>query len=1034
MRQLIDWFADNPIAANLLMMILLIGGLTGLGSLDKEMFPPFTQDVVRISVSYPGAGPREVEQQVCVRIEEALEGLEGIKELRCTASLNRGTADVEVASGFTFDRILNAVKSRVDSISTFPADTERPIVEELRFSQRVIGIAVSGDADERSIKELAESIRSELSGLPNIPLVEISGTRPYELAIEVPEARLREYGLDLQSLANRIAGHSITVAGGLIRTATGDIQIQVREQGYTGNDFASIPVISNSDGSHVLLGDIADIRDGFVEDESLVRFNGQRAAFLDVVVTENPDILVTTKEVYRFVEERRLTLPAEVSLTIWQDQSVYFKDRLATLQRNGLMGLSLVFILLLLFLRPALAFWVAVGIATSFVATLFVLPAINTSLNVITLFAFILVLGIVVDDAIIIGENVHRIQTRGTWGVEGSKLGTNEMAAPVFFAVITSVIVFLPMLFLPGDFAAFMGPIATIPIIALLFSLLESLLILPAHLSHLKPEKKARFVPQLAALRESISRGMDLFLVTAYRPFVRKCLHYRFLTIACFCAGFLIILSIFLGGWVRYSPLPNVPVEYVRSSVRMPAGTPFHQIEDVAAHTEAAARRAIAAIEKNEGEQILKNLFVTGSGNFVETIVELTSAQTRQTSSAEFVRLFEREIGELPMAEELTISGSIDFGGSANIEFKLEGRSLDELTLASDWVKSALESYADTYNVRDSLSAGRPEMEIVPRALAATLGVSPADLAQQMRQVFFGAEIQRIPRFREDVRVMLRYPQEERSSTQLLDTLRIRTADQREVPFNSLADTRFVEGFASITRIDRSSTITVSADYADDANLSAETIVDDFFANKLPEFQRIYPHVRISLQGEQLENRDFMSALVRLGTLALVAIYGLLAIQFRSLSQPFIILASVPFGFAGAIVAHLITGQSISLLSMMGVLAAAGVVVNDTLVLISRANALRALGFSASHAVIQAGRDRFRPIFLTSITTFAGLAPLMLEKSTQAQFLIPMATSLSSGVLAATVVTLVMVPCLYTLNEDLSDRIRGKRANRAVIA
>ena len=1018
MNQLIDWFADNPIAANLLMMFLLIGGLSGLSSIDKEMFPGFNRDIVRVSVAYPGAGPREVEQQICIRIEEALEGLEGIAELRCIASLNQGVARIEASVGFSFESLLNSVKSRVDSINTFPTDTERSIVEEVRFSQRVIGIAISGDADEASIKEYAEAMKDELSQVPNVPLVQIQGPRPYELAIEVPENTLRTYGLSLDSLAQIIASHSITVAGGLIRTETGDIQIQVREQGYTREDFAEIPVVTNADGSRIRLGDIAEIIDGFIEDEQLVRFNGKRAAFLDVMVTENPDVLKTSQAVYDFVESRSATAPEGVTVDIWADGSNYFKARLATLQRSGLSGLVLVFILLLLFLRPSLACWVSVGIAVSFIGTLFVLPIIGSSINMITMFAFILVLGIVVDDAIIIGENIHRVQSRGTWGVKSAKMGTKEMAAPVFFAVTTSIIVFVPMLFLPGDFAIFMVPIATVPIIALAFSLVESLLILPAHLSHLKPEKKSRFLPVLQNLRSAISNGLDYFLVTKYRPFLRYCLHHRGLTVSLFFSVFTLIVALYAGGWVKSEQFPTVPLEYIDSQVSLPAGTPFSEIEEISNHIESSAYAAAAAIEQEYGEAVLNDLFIVGAGNSITAVAELTSPETRKVGSTEFVEAWQNAVGPIPQAEDLTFSGSIEFGGSADIELRLEGRSLDELRVAADWVAEKLAGYDGIYNVQDTLNAGRPEMEISPTSLAAILGASPALLAQQMRQVFYGEEIQRIPRFREDVRVMLRYPEQERSSTQLLDDLLIRTADQREVPFNSLAETRFVEGYSSITRIDGNSSITVEADYNKVGNQNAGAIVTAFFDEHLTDFQSMFPNARVALDGAQLENQEFVSEIIRQGSLALLVIYGLLAIQFRSLSQPLIILAAIPFGFAGAVVGHMLTGQTLSLLSLMGVLAAAGVIVNDTLVLIDRANKLRAQGFSATHSIIQAGRDRFRPIFLTSATTFAGLTPLMLEKSTQAQFLIPMATSLSWGVIAATLVTLVMVPCLYSISEE----------------
>ena len=1025
MYKLIDWFAENPIAANILMCVLLLGGITSLNSINKQAFPSFNTDSIRITVPYRGAGPREVEQQICIRIEEALEGLEGIAELRCVASLNQGSAIIDAASGFSFESLLNSVKSRVDSINTFPVDTERPIVEELLFSPSLISLVISGDTDEKSIKEFTESIKDELSQIANVPLVEISGTRDYELAIEISENRLREFGLNLDSLAQIISAHSVTIGGGLIRSPTGDIQIQVREQDYTGEDFANIPIISNADGSNVLLGEIAEIIDGFVEDEKTVRFNGKPAAFLEVSVTENPDVLKTSQAVYDYVEQRRQSLPDGVSIDIWDDSSAAFKARLGTLQRSGTSGLILVFLLLLLFLRPSLAGWVSLGIAVSFIGTLFVLPIVGTSINMITLFAFILVLGIVVDDAIIVGENIHRINSRGIWGVQASKIGTKEVASPVFFAVTTSIIVFIPMLFLPGDFAVFMVPIATVPIIALAFSLVESLLILPAHLSHIKPERKSRFLPLLQKARWSTSRALDTFLANKYRPFLRFCLHHRSLTISLFFSSFVLIVAIYAAGWVKSEQFPNVPIELIQADIDLPAGTPFSRVSDVSLQLEQAALRAAEKIEQEFGEQVIKDIFIEAGGSQAEAFVELTSPEERRVDSAIFVDFWQSETGTIAEAENTTFTGEINFGGSADIEFRLEGQSLDELVVAADWVSEKLAAYEGIYNVNDSLNSGRPEMEIVPTNLANTLGIFPAQLAQQMRQVFFGEEIQRIPRFREDVRVMLRYPAEERSSTQSLDDLLVRTNDQQEIPFDSLADTRFVEGYANITRIDGSPSLSVEADYNQVGNQNSEAIVTAFFDDHLQEFQSVFSNIRIALDGAQLENQEFVSEIIRQGSLAILVIYGLLAIQFRSLLQPFIIISAIPFGFAGAVVGHLITGQVLSLLSLMGVLAAAGVIVNDTLVLIDRANKLRDKGFSPSYAIIQAGRDRFRPIFLTSATTFAGLTPLMLEKSTQAQFLIPMATSLSFGVLAATLITLVMVPCLYSVVEEIRLKLRN---------
>lgn len=1030
MKAVIDWFAANHIAANLLMAFIFIGGLSGISSIDKETFPFVTEDLVRVSVAYPGASPREVVQQICIRIEESLEGLEGIEELRCRANQGSGTAEIELTPDYSLDRMLNAVKSRVDSILTFPVEAERPIVQQVLASQTAVSVAVYGDIDERSLKELAESMKDEMSTIEGIPLVSIRGTRSYEVSIEVPEARLRQYGLSLDSVADAINAHSRTIAGGLIRAPSGDIQIQLRQQAYDELDFSRIPVVSNPDGSQIYLSDLAIIRDGFVEDETLSLFNGKPAVFLNVTITDNPNILATSDAVKAYVEEKSAELPDTVQLTTWNDSSVYFKDRLSTLQRNGILGLVLVFALLLLFLRPAVAAWVAVGIAVSFIGTLLVMPLVGTSINMITLFAFILVLGIVVDDAIIIGENIHRTHSKkGIYGIRGSQIGANEMAKPVFFAVTTSIVVFVPLFYLPGDFARFMAPIATIPILALAFSLVESLLILPSHLSSLKPEKEHRHLAQFQKLRQRIARGLDLFLVRYYRPFLRKCLHHRALTVALFFAIFWLVFSTFSAGWIKSSLLPNVPVEAIRANVSLPAGTPFSELEEIAVRLENAAYAAGEDLGQRNDERLIERFFVTAQGSTVEAVAELTSPQVRITPSADFVSAWESEIGDLPQAENFTVLGSVAFGGQADIEFKLDAPQLSQIEHASEWVKERLATYNGIYNVRDTLAVGRPEMVVNTKPLADNLGVTPGMLARQLRQVFFGEEVQRIPRLREDVRVMVRYPREERNDTQILEDLRIRTGDGREVPFNVVADTEFVEGYAALNRIDRRTSMSVTADYEDQGSQTADFVVSAFFANDLPEFESQFPQVELSLEGAQQENAEFVSSILRNGLLALVVIYGLLAIQFNSWWQPLMIIAAIPFAFTGSLLAHAFTGQVISLLSLMGVLAAAGVVVNDTLVFIDRANKLREAGFSREHSLIQAGRDRFRPIFLTSLTTFVGLAPLLMEKSTQAQFLIPMATSLAYGVMAATVVTLILIPCLYSLGDDLRARLTARVSN-----
>ena len=781
------------------MVLIIFGGFSGISGIDKEVQPTVKENAVIVSLPYPGAGPKEIEEQVCVRIEEAVDTLQGISKVTCVASQSLGVATIEAANGYPIERLLNEVKSRVDAISTFPVDSERPTIEQLIIKIQVLNIAVISDSTERGLKEYALQIKDELSVLPEIPEVVVQGTREYEVSVEVDENSLRQYSLSIDDIALAIRRHSINLGGGIIRTHSGEIQIQTRNQSYRGPDFEKIPVISNSDGVSLRIGDIAAVRDGFVDVPQVTRINGKRAVLLTINVNENPNVLTVAEAAKNYLKDRRATLPAEFELKIWQDTSIYFYDRLKTLVKNGLGGLLLVFIILLLFLRPALAIWVTVGISVAFIGSLWVLPIIGTSINVMTLFAYIMVLGIVVDDAIIIGESIYTQQQKGIYGVRSAQIGASMMAKPVFFAVLTSIMVFIPLLLLPGDWAYFMAPIAIIPILVLIFSLIESCLILPSHLAGMKEEGKPWF-PAFRRLRNHIESGFRYFLIVHYRPFIRRCIINRGITIASFLVFFILSISTVAGGWVKLSLPPDVAIDLVLIEVDFTEGIPFKEMYSVAKHMEEAAFQAAEDLQ-GEGEPfILSNIFIHASGNHLTAMTELIEEQYRTSGTIEFSHLWQKKIGLIAQAETVKTFDKVTFE-EADLQLRLSGANADELEGASEWLQKQLSQIDGMVGIQDNLFSGRPELEIRPKESASNFGVHLQDIARQMRQVFYGEEVQRIPRGREDVKVLVRYPEQVRNDINSLSNLRIRTSDGREVPFSAVADSNFANGYAKITRV-----------------------------------------------------------------------------------------------------------------------------------------------------------------------------------------------------------------------------------------
>ena len=1025
----IRWFIDNPIAANLLMILLVLGGLLAIPALNKQFFPEIEINSVSVSMVYPGASPREVEEQICARIEEAVHDLRGVKEIRSVAQQGVGTVLIEAEQGYDTSKLTADVKTRVDAINTFPGDAERPIVVENAYRHLMAVVNIAGDLSERELKVLGERLRDDLSAEPYVSVVELRDPRPYEVSVEVAEANLRRYGLTFDGVVAAIRGASLNLPAGAIKAESGDIRLQTRGQAYGRNDFEAIPLITRSDGVTVTLGDVAVVRDGFADIDIETRFNGKRSHALDVYVTSDPQTLRTSEVVHQWIEKTQPTMPEGVTLTMWRDSSVPFVERVDTLLKNGVGGLGLVFLVLLLFLRPKLAMWVCVGIGVAFMGAFFLLQYTNTSLNMISLFAFLLILGIVVDDAIIVGESIHTYQTNGHPGSDGAFIGAKAVLKPVMYAVISTMIFFVPMLFMPGDMASAATAIPVVVILALAFSLIESLWILPPHLAYMKPAAPPRsaILKTLETVRLKFADGLVRIADDYYQPMLKGALKHNVLVLGFFLVALLMTLAIYAGGWLRSGFFPQVNSDYVQVQIALPDGGPFRRSLEVMDQVEQAAIAMKSDYNQRPefaDELAIGNISASARENQVRVIVETLSdkVDTKALSTE-----LENSWGDLGLVESLQVDYTINHLGKP-ITLVLTSTSVSDLQSVAAELRAILETYEGVYNITDSLEAPRDEIVLDLKPQAENLSVTLFDLARQVREAFYGAEAQRIPRVKEDVKVMVRYPENERLSVDDLDELRIRLPNGSQVPFDTVADVAIEPGYQKIERLDRERTLVVSADVVAGTS-SPRAVVDTIIKDYLPVWQQSYPSVGLALDGELEEEGEFLRAMLTYMGLALLIIYGLMAIPFRSYWQPFLILTAVPFGVMGAILGHLILDWQVSMFSILGVIACAGVVVNDNLVLIDRVNNLRDEGgMNLYDALVNGARDRFRPIILTSLTTFIGLLPIMSETSVQAQFLIPMVTSLAFGVLFATGVTLVLVPCLYLFGEQVGGLLRPRAA------
>ena len=1037
MKGAIAWFARNPVAANLVMFILLTSGALTLGSVKQEVFPEVSLDRITVSVTHLGAAPQEVEEAVCIRIEEAIQGIDGIKEITSTAAEGNGTVMIELELGADARRALDDIKARVDAITTFPEETEKPVVQELTNRRQVVNLAVSGPLDDHSLKRLAERVRDDLAAIPGITQVEISAARPYEISIEVSEDDLRRYGLSFDFVAGAIRRSSLNLPGGSVRTAGGEILLRTAGQAYRGAEFADLVLLTHPDGTQLRLGDVARVVDGFAQTDQRSRFNGEPALMLQVFRTGEQGALEISRAVRAYAEHAQARMPEGVRLTAWSDTSTDLRDRVDLLTRNGLTGFILVVIGLALFLRMRLAFWVSLGIPISFLGAMALMPALDVSINMLSLFAFVVVLGIVVDDAIVVGENIHTHQDRHGEGLRGAIEGAQEMAVPVTFAILTTIAAFMPLIASPGTFGKIVRVIPLIVVPCLVFSLVESLLILPAHLSHLPRRQEAKSAWH--RFQGRAAGGLQAFSQKTYRPLLERAIESRYLSASVGISTLVLTLGLVAGGLIKFVFLPTVEANYVAAQLTMPLGTPAEVTSDAIALIEQSAERLRTELESEGEDGTIRHIYAAvgeqpfrlqqqrnqpgavvqrvSSGHLGEVTLELAPAEVRDIGSVALATRWRELTGSIPDAVELSFSASL-FSTGDSIDVQLTGQNLDELRSAADELKRRLGEYAGVYEITDSFREGKREVRLGIKPAAELLGLSLKDLARQVRQGFYGEEAQRIQRGRDDLRVMVRYPETERRSLAALEQMRIRTPDGASVPFSQVATVEEGRGFATIRRVDRRRSINVTAD-VDNARANEGEIIDDIGARVLPELLAEHPGVLASFEGQSAEQRDTLAGLGKGFGYSLLAIYALLAVPLRSYVQPVIIMLAIPFGLVGAVWGHVAMGLDLTMLSLFGIVALAGVVVNDSLIIVDFINRHRAESRTLQEAVCEAGVRRFRPVLLTSLTTFLGLLPLLLERSMQAKFMIPMAVSLAFGVVFATVITLLLVPVSYVILQDL---------------
>jgi multidrug efflux pump subunit AcrB len=1040
MSRLVAWFAENGVAATLLMVLVLVGGLLAAPGVRQEIFPEASLGVITISVVHEGAAPDEVESGICIPIEEAVAAVKGVRRVTSTALEGLGTVAAELERRADTRRVLDEIKARVDAIDHFPDDAEKPVVQEIFSWSPAIDVALYGDVDEHTLKVLGERVRDEIVELPGVSRAELTGVRPYEISIEVAEDELRRHELLFDDVVAAVRRSSIDLPGGSLETAGGEILLRAHAEAQVGPEFERIVLVSRPDGTRLRLGDVARVVDGFADTDQRARFNGVPAVLVHVLRSGDQKLTGIAEAVRAYVREAQTTLPPGVRVATWKDHSRQLASRRDLLLRNGAQGLVLVLIALALFLRARLALWVSAGICVAFLGAVAVMPVLDVSLNMISSLAFILALGLVTDDAIVVGERIVRRQETGEGALTAAIRGAQEVAVPVVVAALTTMVALAPAFVLPGVIGAQARPLPIVAIACLVFSLAESLLILPAHLAHRGRHERAGsdLLRRWDRLQGAFARRLERFVEEVYRPALRWALRWRQLALSLGCLLFLVTVGSLAGGRVPFVFLPNTESNQVTAILTLPLGTPAETTDAIARRIESSALRlreelagegapdVIRDVHTSIGEQpekVALNFFTPlawsryGGAHVAEVQIELAPGEERSLPAAEIARRWRALTGPIPDAEELVFASSY-FSTGSPINVQLEGRDADVLERAAEALEARLAAFAGVQDVASSHRGGKRELELHVLPEAEAHGLPLGEVARQVRQAFHGEEAQRIQRGRDDVAVMVRYPAAQRRSLGDLERMWIRTPARDQVPFSAVARAEIGRGYASIDRADRKRTVNVTAD-VDPKRGNANRIAAALETAVLPALLAEYPGVAYRFAGQQRDQGEFMSTLLRMLLLSLLVIYVLLALPLRSYAQPLLIMLAVPFGLVGAVWGHVLLGLDVTTFSLIGLLGLQGVVVNDSLVLVHTMNQLRREGVPLEQAVERACVTRFRPIVVTTATTCLGLTPLLFETATQALWIKPIAVSLAFGELFSTLIVLCLVPAAILAFADL---------------
>ena len=1025
-KGIIAWWAKNSVAANLLMLMAFIFGAMGFLNLEREVFPQADFNGASVSIAWPGASPQDVEDQIVTRLEEVLADLDGLRRMEGTAREGVGYVNLESYQDYDIDKFIEEVKLRVDQINNLPQATFPPQVQRWKQSEMYLGIAVHGNTDRMTLKRVADELRDRIAGsVEGGELAEVWGTLGEEVSIEVSEEQLRRYNLTFSDVANAVRTTSVNSSGGQIRTDVGSMRLQTRNLGDTAEDFEKVIIRQLPTGETIRVGDVANVVDGFVDESLDTTYGGEPTAFIMIMPPETMYIDQYSENLLEFIDKANEEyLPEAIRADLLFDQADMYRGNMEIISGSALLGTVLVLIVLILFLRPIVAFWVTIGIITAFAGGFAILPLFGVSLNILSFFAILLVIGVIVDDAIVVGENIHKEVESGRYkGVDAAIVGTQLVVKPVIFGVLTTMIMFSPWMLLPGPERQFTAQITYVVIAALSFSLIESMLILPAHLGHMKPQSFDGASGALLKFQRAIADSLIWFAENLFKPVLEMAIRFRYVTVAFFISLFMLAVGLLTNNIVPAAMMPKVENNLVIARIQLPDGTPFERTKRVSEQLSRGvfkAREVLAERYPEVEEDIVKDASIITEERSIQSFIGAMLPENRPEglTTREIAQVLREETGPIPDAEEVRFDFAMN-GGGGGVRFALSHPDLNVLQDAVEMVKNQLATYDTTYDVGDNLSSAAPELRFQLKPGAEALGVNLQMVSNQVRQAYYGEEVQRLPRDGEDVRVMVRYPPDARQSLDSLDDFRIRTPDGRGVPLSQVAVYEFAPGINRIYRRDRIRSAAVFAELTS-PDVRGQ-VMTDMNENFWPRFEQRFPDVQRGALGDAEAEMEMVNSLVMLNLGALFMMWVLLAIAFKSYFQPILLMMAVPFAFAGAVFGHLLFGIPLAMFSVFGIAAAAGVVINDNLVLIDNVNRRREdHNMGCVQALVESAVNRFRPILLTSVTTFVGVLPMIAEKSVQAQMLKPMVVAMGSAVAFALFVSLLFVPALYAVGAELA--------------